>query len=44
MIFLIDRFRLTESDFHEAFERLPAKFKADPVVQENLRYVLEDYL
>lgn len=44
VIFLIDRFRLTESDLQEAFERLPARFKADPVVQDNLRYVLEDHL
>jgi hypothetical protein len=42
--FLIERFRLTESDLTEAFERLPARFKADPVVQDNLRYVMEDYL
>jgi Nucleotidyltransferase of unknown function (DUF6036) len=44
VIFLIDRFRLTESDLHEAFERLPARFRADPIVQDNLRYVLEDHL
>jgi hypothetical protein len=44
VIFLIDRFRLTASDLEEAFERLPARFKADPVVQDNLRYVLEDHL
>jgi hypothetical protein len=44
VIFLIDRFRLTESDLHEAFERLAARYKADPVVQDNLRYLLEDHL
>lgn len=44
VIFLIDRFRLTEGDVREAFERLPARFKTDPVVQDNLRYVLEDLL
>lgn len=44
VIFLIDRFRLTESDLREAFERLPERFKADPVVQDNLRYVVEDHL
>jgi hypothetical protein len=44
VIFLIARFRLTESDLREAYERLPARFKADPVVQDNLRYVLEDQL
>lgn len=42
--FLIERFRLTESDVTEAFERLPERFKADPVVQDNLRYIVEDYL
>jgi len=42
--FLIDRFRLTKADLAESFERLPARFKADPVVQDNLRFVLEDYL
>jgi len=44
VIFLIDRFRLTAGDLREAFERLPARFKADPVVEDNLRYVLEDHL
>jgi hypothetical protein len=42
VVFLIGRFRLTERDLREAFERLPARFKADPVVLDNLRYVLED--
>lgn len=42
--FLIDRFRLTKADLTESFERLPARFKADPVVQDNLRFVIEDYL
>ncbi len=42
--FLINRFRLTEADLTESFERLPARFKADPVVQDNLRFVIEDYL
>ena len=42
--FLIDRFRLTEADLEESFERLPARFKADPVVRDNLRFVKEDYL
>jgi hypothetical protein len=41
--FLIQRFRLTESDLTEAFERLPARFQADPVVKDNLRYVVEDH-
>lgn len=42
--FLIDRFRLTEADLTESFERLPARFKADPVVRDNLRFVIEDFL
>src|SRR6185295_2773912 len=42
--FLIERFRLTKADLEESFERLPARFKADPVVQDNLRFVVEDYL
>ena len=41
--FLIDRFRLTEADLKEAFDRLPARLKADPVVQDNLRFVMEDH-
>lgn len=42
--FLIERFRLTESDLREAYQRLPDRFKSDTVVQDNLRYVVEDYL
>jgi len=42
--FLIDRFRLTENDLQEAFRRLPERFKSDPVVEDNLRYIVEDYL
>jgi hypothetical protein len=42
--FLISRFRLTETDLAESFERLPARFKADPVMQDNLRFVIEDFL
>lgn len=42
--FLIDRFRLTEADLTESFERLPARFKTDPVVQDNLRYLFEGWL
>jgi hypothetical protein len=42
--FLINRFRLTEADLSESFERLPARFKVDPVVQDNLRFVIEDFL
>jgi hypothetical protein len=40
--FLIQHFRLTEADLKEAFGRLPARFKADPVVQDNLRFLVED--
>ncbi|HEX6864606.1 MAG TPA: DUF6036 family nucleotidyltransferase [Thermoanaerobaculia bacterium] len=42
--FLIERFRLTRADLADSFERLPARFKNDPVVQDNLHFVLEDYL
>jgi hypothetical protein len=42
--FLIDRFRLAGTDLDDAFERLPPRFKADPVVQDNLRFIKEDYL
>ena len=42
--FLIKHFRLTRPDLKEAFDRLPARFKADPVVQDNLRFVVEDLL
>jgi hypothetical protein len=42
--FLIERFRLSESDLTESYGRLPARFKDDAVVQDNLRYVIEDYL
>lgn len=42
--FLIKHFRLTAADLQESFDRLPARFKADPVVQDNLRFVIEDLL
>ncbi len=42
--FLIERFRLGQSDLTEAFERLPERFKLDPRVQDNLRYVIQDNL
>lgn len=42
--FLIKHFRLTEADLKESFDRLSARFKADPVVQDNLRFVIEDLL
>ncbi|MCP4660261.1 MAG: hypothetical protein GY856_33085 [bacterium] len=44
VVFLIERFRLTAGDLSEAFERLPVRFQADPVMQDNLRYVIEDHL
>jgi uncharacterized nucleotidyltransferase DUF6036 len=42
--FLIKRFRLSRADLAESFERLPERFKTDPVVQDNFRYVIEDCL
>jgi hypothetical protein len=42
--FLLERFRLRRDDLMEALERLPARFKADQVVQDNFRYLIEDYL
>ena len=42
--FLIRRFGLTRADLEESAGRLPARFLKDPVVQDNLRYILEDYL
>ena len=42
--FLVKKFRLTRADLAESFERLPSRFKADPVVQDNFRYVVEDCL
>ncbi|HEV7671264.1 MAG TPA: DUF6036 family nucleotidyltransferase [Thermoanaerobaculia bacterium] len=40
--FLIEHFRLTEVDLRESFGRLPPRFKADSVVQDNLRFIVED--
>ena len=42
--FLIQHFRLTEADLRESFGRLPARFKTDPVVEDNLRFVIQDLL
>lgn len=42
VVFLIRRVGLTPVDIQEAFGRLPPRFRADPVVQDNLRYILED--
>ncbi len=40
--FLVQRFALTAGDLDEAFARLPARWRADPAVVDNLRYVIED--
>lgn len=40
--FLVQRFALTRDDLEEAFGRLSARHRRDPVVQDNLRYLLED--
>ena len=42
--FLIKHFRLTEADLKESFGRLPTRFKSDPVMQDNLRFIVEDLL
>jgi hypothetical protein len=42
--FLVQRFGLVRFDIEEAFGRLPDRFRSDPVVVDNLRYVIEDYL
>jgi hypothetical protein len=42
--FLVKRFRLSKADLAESFERLPTRFKTDPVMQDNFRYVVEDWL
>lgn len=42
--FLIRRFGLTRRDIEEAASRLPRRHREDPVVVDNLRYVLEDYV
>jgi hypothetical protein len=40
--FLCKRFALSPNDLTEAFGRLPERFRRDPVLEDNLRYVLED--
>lgn len=42
--FLIRSFSLTEPDLQESYSRLPPRFQRDPVIQDNLRYVIEDHL
>ncbi len=42
--FLVRRFGLTRRDIENAFGRLPRRHRDDPVLRDNLRYVLEDYL
>jgi hypothetical protein len=39
---LAQRFAVTEADLTEAFGRLPARWRVDPVIVDNLRFVLED--
>ena len=40
--FLVARFGIDEAAIREAFSRLPGPVRADPVLQDNLRYVIED--
>jgi hypothetical protein len=40
--FLVHRFAVTEVDLTEAFGRLRERWRSDPVVKDNLRYVLQD--
>lgn len=40
--FLVARFELSEADLREAWSRLPERFRLDPVIADNLRYVIED--
>ena len=40
--YLVQRFAVTEADLTEAFARLPGRWRVDPVIVDNLRYVLED--
>jgi hypothetical protein len=43
VVFLLRRFGLGRAELEEAFARLPERFQSDPVVQDNLRYILEDH-
>ena len=40
--FLAQRFAVTEADLTEAFGRLPKRWRVDPVIVDNLRFVLEN--
>jgi hypothetical protein len=40
--FLVSRFGLDAAALREAFARLPARFRRDPVLTDNMRYVEED--
>jgi len=42
--FLITRFALDEPALREAFSRLPARNQRDAVLEDNLRYVVHDFL
>ena len=40
--YLVHRFGLDAAALREAFSRLPPRFRIDPVLVDNLRYVVED--
>jgi hypothetical protein len=40
--FLVSRFAIAAADLHEAFGRLSERWRHDPVITDNLRYVVED--
>ena len=40
--FLVTRFGLAEADLREAWDRLPERLRRDPVLVDNLRWVIED--
>lgn len=40
--FLVRRFDLDAASVREAFDRLPSRFRQDPVLTDNLRYILEE--
>ena len=40
--FLVQRFALVQDDLREAFGGLAGRWRVDPVLLDNLRYVLED--
>lgn len=42
--FLVRRFALSAADIREAYGRLPERLRKDAVLEDNLRYVLKDFL